>query len=216
MTTSDNIMLDNPAILVKKNLISFPRSGQAMTAHALSDFHNKFNIPFNFCEYYSCCKEVPCKYNNEYQKNHDFNLKLKIKDEEKYIFLYRKDKIEQLEAYYRFVKKNVDYNQSNQYTDLIQFCKNNSVYYDKMLEKYALQPRHNILCIDYNEYINDPSHTFYKIIIFFGYNISKNQISKFMNEREEKIFKRTNLNINFKKKVLFDLNKKNGNYWKML
>ena len=73
-----------------------------MTEKLLRDFHTKFDIPYSYCEYYTCCRTIPCKLNSVYQKNHDFGLRFPIKDNEKYLFLYREDKIEQLEAYFRY------------------------------------------------------------------------------------------------------------------
>ena len=75
-----------------------------MTEKLLRDFHTKFDIPYSYCEYYTCCRTIPCKLNSVYQKNHDFRLMFPIKDNEKYLFLYREDKIEQLEAYYRYTE----------------------------------------------------------------------------------------------------------------
>ena len=154
----------------QKNLISFPRSGQHMLERTIRDFHRKFNIlPYKYCEFYNCCRQHTCKYNANYQKNHDFDLKLNIRDDQKYVYLYRKNKIEQLESYYRCdIGKPVDYNNQEDYNNLIDFCKKKSKYYDGLKQKYVDTKRDNVLSVDYDEFLGNPAGIFYKIISFFG------------------------------------------------
>ena len=58
------------------NIISVPRSGQHMTERCLRYYHKLMNIKFNYCEFYHCCKCMPCKISeNAFQKNHDWNVK---------------------------------------------------------------------------------------------------------------------------------------------
>jgi len=169
----------------------------------LRDFYRKNNLPYSYCEFYTCCCQTPCKYNSEYQKTHDFDFDLPIKDDQKYIFLYRKNKIEQLEAYYRYIHKTTssDYTSKSEYNNLIQFCNDESYYYDELVEKYANPKRDNILCVDYNEFVNDPHKEFCKIIAFVGFNSDATSIDQF----PEIIVKRRQLDDNLMNKILNDV-----------
>lgn len=178
-------------LVIPRNIISFPRSGQHMNERILKEFHKVNNIPYKYCEFYSCCNIVPCKYNSVYQKNHDFDLSLKIQQNQKYLFLYRKNKLEQLEAYYIYSRKNKqDYKESNEYLNLLKFCRKNSSYYDSLVTKFVNNDNENILCIDYDDYLNYPSKTFHKIINFFGFKYSFDYVDNFIINRYEKIKRR--------------------------
>ena len=195
---------------MQHNLISFPRSGQYMNERLLNEFYDKYKIPYKYCEFYKCCNTTPCKIKSTYQKNHDFNLDLTIKVNEKYLFLYRKDKLEQLEAFYRYTKSGKqNYKDIKDYVNLLLFCKKQSKYYDNLVNKYVNSNKENILPIDYNDYVNNPKETFHNIISFFGLNYTFEQVSEFIDNREIKISKRYNLDNDFRKKILEDLEKKN-------
>jgi hypothetical protein len=184
----------------QRNIVSFPRSGQHMLEKLLFDFHSKFNIhPYSYCEFYNCCQEYKCKYNSVYQKNHDFNLELNIKEDEKYVFLYRKNKIANIEAYYRY---HVNNNSNYDFNDFLNFYISVSPYYENLVNKYLCNEGNNILCIDYDEFMNDPSTIFHKIIIFFGFNYEKNEIHEFINNRDEKIKKTHHLSDEYICKIL--------------
>ena len=202
---------------IQRNLVSFPRSGQHMIERMLRDFHLNCNIPYSYCEYYNCCNTVPCKYNYIYQKNHDFNLNLIINSEQKYIFLYRKDKIEQLEAGYRYVegtnegkydhisKYKPDYSNQNEYKNLVEFCKEKSYYYDNLVKKYVDDEQKNILPIDYNYFLENPVKIFHKILLFFGFRFTKDQVNFFIKNRKEKISKINKINSYLYEKLKNDL-----------
>ena len=173
------------------HMISFPRSGQHMTQRLLHEFHTKHEIPYSYCNFYNCCRSIPCKFNYVYQKNHDDGLAIRINPSEKYLFLYRKNKIEQLEAYYRFfTKTRSNYTNEREYARLFWFCRAKSQYYDRLVAKYRSQKHPNVLCIDYNCFLNDPSGTFHKIITFFGLKISLKQVKNYIENRSEKIYKK--------------------------
>ena len=89
------------------NILSFPRSGNSLIMLLLNYFYLIKDKNFIFCNFYRCCKTTPCKFNKMFQKYHDFKLNLEIKDNEKYLILYRKDMVEQLEAYFRYTRKNI-------------------------------------------------------------------------------------------------------------
>jgi hypothetical protein len=82
-------------------IISFPRSGQHLFERMIKHISLYYKKEFSYCEYYNCCKKIPCTKKSIFQKNHDFDLKLQLQKNDKFIILYRKDKIAQLESYYR-------------------------------------------------------------------------------------------------------------------
>jgi len=189
------------------NIISFPRSGQHMTERLLSEFHQQNNLPYRYCEFYHCCHRSPCKYNSVYQKNHDFNLSLKILPNQKYLFLYRENKIEQLEAYYRFNRKssNPDYENPKEYLNLLNFCRSKSSYYDNLVKKFLNNKSKNILCIEYGDFLNNPSKTFHKIVNFFELNYSFECVDNFYKNRNEKIHRKNTLDSSLLIKLTKDL-----------
>ena len=194
-------------VLVPNSVISFPRSGQHLTERILKEFHQVNNIPYKYCEFYNCCRTTPCKYNAVYQKNHDFSVSLKIQPNQKYLFLYRKNKLEQLEAYYRYIKKNKqDYKNLNDYQNLLKFCRSKSSYYDKLVAKFVNNNNENILCIDYNDFLKNPSKTFHKIINFFGLKYSFDYVNNFIINRDEKIEKKNSIDKSLLIKLTKDLN----------
>ena len=90
------------------SIISMPRSGQHFLVRALEYYTHKLNIKTHYCLYYKLCKSVPCNCNIPddidivFQKNHDFDLKIKTNTQTvKYVYLYRDSTINCLEANYR-------------------------------------------------------------------------------------------------------------------
>ena len=74
-----------------------------------------------------------------------------------------------------------------------------------MIAKYITSNLPNILPIDYNDFHETPVETFHKIITFFGLKYTKQQISEFITNRDEKISKRymmTNETINKLKTII--------------
>lgn len=200
--------MTSPLQILLHNIISFPRSGQHMTERMLSEFYKAENIPYKYCEYYTCCRQIPCKYNANYQKNHDFKLQLKIEPNQKYLFLYRKNKLEQLEAFYRFKKKNKpNYKNPREYLNLVQFCKEKLPYYNVLVAKFVHTDNENILSIDYNDFLHNPAKSLHKIITFFGHNYSYNDIETFITNRKEKIQKKNKRNKKFFSKLRKDISK---------
>jgi hypothetical protein len=117
-------------------LISFPRSGQHLTECILRYLCESHGIKYSYCEYYKCCNSTPCKKGSIFQKNHDFGIEngkelVEIDNESKYLVLFRKDSILQLESYYRYILSNSNSNSekyisevsSYEYDDLLKFVK---------------------------------------------------------------------------------------------
>lgn len=160
---------------IKMNyIISFPRSGQHLVESILGYIYKKLNKDFTYCEFYSCCNKIgECPKKSNFQKNHDFWInkdynKFLIKNSDKYLVLYRKDKIKQLEAYYRFYVKTSRKKLVYNYDELISFAKNNSLYYDNFINKWVNNNLNNILKIEYYDFVNDPN--FYIKNIYYHFN----------------------------------------------
>lgn len=173
-------------------LISFPRSGQGLIEKILNYLCEKHDIPFSYCEFYTCCKKIPCKKKSFFQKNHDFHLKLNINSNYQYIILYRKDKIKQLEAYYRYRLHNNWNDAAYDYNNLLSYIKENSNYYDNFIKKWISNTLNhpNFLYIEYYDLVNDPLK-WSKILfsyIFPQINIQEQIFINMLNDIPIKIF----------------------------
>ena len=141
-------------------IISFPRSGQHLMDRLLKHIYNYYGKEYSYCEYYTCCKTIPCKKESLIQKNHDFDLGLKLKLDEKNLILYRKDKIYQLESYFRYEKfkmdkfnSNINYKDEKIFNLLIEFIKRKSKYYDDFLNKYIKSNTYKqALVVEYDDF----------------------------------------------------------------
>jgi hypothetical protein len=171
-----------------KRIISVPRSGQHFTEEALRFYHHSMNLPFLYCEYYGCCQTRPCKLSiYAYQKNHDFELNEMINDNDKIIFLYRNNLLQQIESHFRFHLYStktiindsctkINYNDYNRIIAFKQFVQDNKRYYREIYTKYKNKNKHNILEIEYDSFIINFNETFKKILIFFDVPIDDNFI----------------------------------------
>lgn len=81
--------------------ISFPRSGHRLVYGLLRDY---FGDGLSRCEYYHCCRSVPCKKGSVYLKNHDFELDLNNDPRRPHIVQIRRSAQSQMNAYFRFVR----------------------------------------------------------------------------------------------------------------
>jgi hypothetical protein len=202
------------------NIISVPRSGQHMTERCLRYYHKLMNIKFNYCEFYHCCKCMPCKISeNAFQKNHDWNVKkskngkggIKIEKNNKYLFLYRSNLLQLIEANFRLHYKNkgfisdtnikLDYNDKTILKEFKNYVKVHKKYYKNIFLKYLNKNRSNILEIEYDNYVLNFVETFKKILIFFNIPIN------------EEYIKKTELKINIKLEHKID---ENDNYYNLL
>ena len=162
-------------------LISVPRSGQHMIESALRYYHQLLNIPFHYCEFYGCCKTIPCNKNiNAIQKNHDFELNIELKDNTKYVFLYRSNILQQIDAHYRFHTQNkkIDYTNENIINDFKNFIQINKRYYKNIYNKYLNQNKTNILDVEYDNIVNNFNDIFRKILIFFNIDVNEDFIEQ--------------------------------------
>lgn len=68
-------------------IVSFPRSGQTPIVTTIQKYCRIFNIIFNYCEYYQCCRTLPCIKGANITKSHDNDMILPFKRNHKYLVL---------------------------------------------------------------------------------------------------------------------------------
>ena len=78
--------------------VSFPRSGHHLLARLLGSYFKK---PI-YCDYYGCCRSIPCARGNPLRKNHDMEGTLRNDAAVKHIVQLRRSPQSQLNAYFRF------------------------------------------------------------------------------------------------------------------
>ena len=187
----------------KYHLISLPRSGQHLTERLLEAICKYFNKPYSYCEFYSCCQEVPCKKNSIFMKNHDFGLTHSKNSDEKYIVLYRTDLVQQFDSWFKLLlkpeKRNVYFNQPLLYNYFLFFTKKHLPYRNSFLNK-------NIIAIDYDELVKNPLNYLKKLLDFMEIKYEENDAIKILSNFEEiKYLNRLSLELH--KKILSDINK---------
>lgn len=185
-------------------LISFPRSGQHLTECVLKYFHEEMKIPFSYCEFYSCCNTIPCKKGSKFQKNHDWGTSnvphkpkddVKIKDDVKYIVLYRGDMIYQLEAYYRFNRRwlRPQFAEWN-FMRCMKFIQDNRQYYQSFVSKWVTPKRDNILSFKFENLVKNPNEEYQKMMKFiypdFTTSSDLNEVELFVDNGSRKRVKR--------------------------
>jgi hypothetical protein len=164
-------------------IVSFPRSGQHLIENILNHCCKEHNIEFTYCEFYSCCNSIPCENGNEFSKNHDFHLDLEINESIKYVAVYRKDLILQLESYYRYITKLE--NKKYKYKDLLNFVIKKSSYYTDFVNKWIDNENENILKVEYYNLLENPENLSRKIFQHFYPEIKlDNEVFKNLNELE--------------------------------
>jgi hypothetical protein len=133
-------------------IISYPRSGQHLIASLLEYAVTGHGVEYSYCEFYSCCGSIPCKKGSMFMKNHDVTQDIPITPENKYLVLYRKDPILQLEAYARYILKE----KKPRLEETIQFIRNNRPKYDRFVQKWCHDSMPNVLVLDYYEFLASP------------------------------------------------------------
>lgn len=135
-----------------------------------------------------------------FQKNHDFKLNLRLKLDEKFLILYRNDKILQLESWFRLtlytreIVTNTNYKDKNIFNKLIEFIKKKSKYYDDFVEKYIkLNNYKQALIITYDDFLLNYKN-YIKQILYLNLTNSENidlDIEKIVNTFEKIEYKHT-------------------------
>lgn len=148
-------------------IISFPRSGQHLMDRLLRKIYGYYSRHYSYCGFYTCCKSIPCKKNSFFQKNHDFGLDLNVNRDEKIIIMYRNDKFEQLEAYFRYNRSRIANNAKIQYdNEFVKFYNNKSSYYDNFIKKYNQHNFKNAFIVEYNSFILDYNEYIKRLIVY--------------------------------------------------
>jgi hypothetical protein len=135
------------------------------------------NYDYSYCEFYNCCKSIPCRCGRLLQKNHDFNLDNPLLDNGVYVVLFRHDLIEQADAIHRFhsshrsgdyhhiIKPDPEWWRSDKYRDQvlarIEKVRGNHA---KFIKKWAAGHDTRILAIDYAEILKDPKKSLGNIL----------------------------------------------------
>lgn len=148
-------------------IVSFPRSGQHLFKRVFRHYCKNVGVGFSYCEHYKAecaCRKTPCAHNCKFQKQHDFDLDMAVRDDFRYIILYRQNVLSQLEAYFRYHykvelknKKDPDYSKSEVREHLLTFMRSKSQYYMGFINKWVLTHRPNVMKIEYDSLIQNPS-----------------------------------------------------------
>tara|TARA_Y100000592_G_C5472481_1_gene320336 strand:- start:632 stop:1300 length:669 start_codon:yes stop_codon:yes gene_type:complete len=213
-------------------IVSYPRSGQHLMELLLKDAYKFYGMKYSYCGYYrssSCgCRKNPCIKKRVFQKNHDFQLKMKIYDKYKYLILYREDYINQLEAYFRFTyrrslkgkarkrfRKNgrwsndaFDYEDPKLFNKLIQFIKEKKNSYDNFIKKWVNNDHPNCLHISYEKLLKTPVENTAMILRFFNpdKNFELEDVSNLLANRDETIEIRYQLCSKVYSKIQYERN----------
>lgn len=174
--------------MTNKYIISYPRSGQHLIEKFLNFYCQQKNIPYSYCEFYSCCRNIPCKKGKIFQKNHDLSLDINIEENSKYLVLYRSNFLEQMEAEYRvfrYTMNNIELPKEINYSDteklrLHTHIRKHRNRYFGFIEKWVLNLNSNILKIDYNQLLIDNSLLKNIIHFFFEDSDTEDVIKSFL------------------------------------
>jgi hypothetical protein len=167
--------------LKKIQNVSFPRSGHALLRRCLQLY---FGNRLRYCQYYKTCKKVPCKNpQTNYQKNHDFDLKLENNPRYNFLIQYRHP-LESIISFYKFdlyhgfIKKD-----SKKAWELA--CKNKIDYWKKFVKKWVINNKNpNTLFIQYNKMIDHPEEKIKDAILYLapGENIDGKKVKEIVRE----------------------------------
>lgn len=167
------MMPNSKCVMSNVYIVSFPRSGQHLVRNLLSEYCKRADIDFRYCEFYRCCASVPCTYHSRFMKNHDFALDTTCTDakyqkniewnpHDVFIVLYRRDVVEQLEAWYRFFNKNNDYDVHS----IGRFACTKLPFYEAFVNKWVHDTvgKPNVCVIDYDELVSEPQKSLTAIL----------------------------------------------------
>ena len=190
---------------MKNFLISFPRSGQHLMERLLKDVYQYYGLGFSYCEFYSCCRKAPCSKGSLFTKNHDFGINLPIVDRYRYLVLYRRDKLRQLEAWFRMERQplraslgpthrncpSLNYTQPQTFQQFVNFARINRAYFDNFRGKWIEKNnRGNCLLVEYYDLVKQPHIFLLKILKFFNpdHSFKEEDVQKILEERTERVF----------------------------
>lgn len=195
---------------MNRYLISFPRSGQHLTHSIIRDIHKDNDKPFKYCNTYQCHNQLPCPCQPDMQKWHDGGLHegeagIDIKQEDRYVVLYRNDWLANIEAYYRLQVK--IYGEKYSYIGFLTFYKSKYNYYEEFFKKWVISKEATVISIDYDDLIKDPDHFIRMIISHFEFEVEIPELKtrKVKVYQESADIKKVNFLDLKKRKKLLDL-----------
>lgn len=165
--------------------VSFPRSGHHLLVNLLLKYFSK-NInyqntdgprthevcknvlqagDFRYCEFYQHCQQTPCSdLKINFQKNHDFDLKLKNVFNFKYIIQYR-HALGSLVSWYMIMVEKEEIEDSKEAWEFFVYQK--IIFWKKFTQKWVLKNKHpNILYLSYEALLKHPQEKLEEVINF--------------------------------------------------
>lgn len=123
--------------------------------------------------------KIPCTEHRIYLKNHDWNLDLQMKKDEKCIVLYRSNIQQQLDSFYIHNTKKSKLIYKSEIDEYTSFIKNKKIFYEGFVKKWIENSNENILKIDYEKLIKNPELNFSLIISHIFKNPNKDSVLGF-------------------------------------
>lgn len=183
-------------------LVSYPRSGSNLMYNLIKHYFEMAEEPLSSCVYYGKCESIPCMCiqpatltkTHDSENLHQINLNLK------YIVIYRKDKIKNIEAYLRLINainngyENIRYESKTKLqpdffknTTNIERVKMCFKQYDQFVKKYDSNMK-NMLVIKTEEIMENLQGVFERCLIFLGQDAmttsNKGYIEQIINSTE--------------------------------
>lgn len=195
-------------------IVSFPRSAQGVISTVLKKYAEKFNIELKYCEFYQCCNTVPCAKGSNIIKNHDYNQILPFSKNHKYLVLLRKDKLDQLDSYYRLKNPKVKTFYQDSIIDFNRFKSfylKNETYYDSFKRRWLnLSNLPNVKILYYEDFVNDYVNSIVNIIKFFKLSSNPDRviIKSLIKNKKRHLVEIKKKNLNFLRSN-FNINEKN-------
>jgi hypothetical protein len=156
-------------------IVSFPRSGFNLLTIVFESY-------FSIKECYVCQKNPDVKINEiieediAFHRAHDMNLDLDKTKFNKTVIVYRKDVVEQLDAFFRYQFRSFENDELNglvehskckeldiHYSEKTDFLKTVLKEYKGWIEKWINQPTPNSIIIDYSDFMKNPQETLDKL-----------------------------------------------------
>ena len=142
----------------KIQCISFPRSGHHLLVRCLTQMYGE---QFQYCDFYNHCRKTPCRdEKTNFQKNHDFKLRLSLPDSQRRLIQYRHP-IESIISWFE-----LDLQQPNVWQRLTlrdtqasweTFFNEKLEYWKRFVEKWVLQPdAKEQMLVPYHLLVQDP------------------------------------------------------------
>jgi len=170
-----------PSSLKKIQNVSFPRSGHALLRRCLQLY---FKDKFYFCEFYGGCHESPCTNpQTNYQKNHDFGLRLENNPSFNYIIQYRHP-LESLVSLYKLYF-NIGVIKEDTKESWIKFCKTNILYWKKFIKKWVIENKNShAIIIPFNDLLSNTEEILKQTIAYMdpGDEINEKRIKDVIKE----------------------------------